>query len=45
MCMVMRGVEKSGSLTSSTCYLGHFDSKENEGAADLRREFLSMVRK
>jgi GTP cyclohydrolase I len=39
MCMVMRGVEKSGASTVSTTFLGNFESDRQ-----IRNEFLSMVR-
>lgn len=38
MCMAMRGVEKSSSTTTTTCYLGAVRTN-----SDLRREFLALV--
>ncbi len=40
MCMVMRGVEKSGASTTTSSYLGAF--KEDRA---LRSEFLAAVNK
>jgi GTP cyclohydrolase I len=40
LCMVMRGVEKSGSSTVSTCYLGEFKTGRH-----LRQEFLAQLKK
>jgi GTP cyclohydrolase IA len=40
MCMVMRGVEKVGSCTATTAYLGSFQE-----SAELRQEFLALVKK
>jgi GTP cyclohydrolase I len=40
LCMVMRGVEKSGSSTVSTCYLGEFKESRH-----LRQEFLAQVKR
>ena len=39
MCMSMRGVEKQGALTSSTCFLGDFATDPQR-----RLEFLVSVR-
>lgn len=38
LCMMMRGVQKQGSSTVSTSYLGCFDD------TTLRREFLDMIK-
>jgi GTP cyclohydrolase I len=40
LCMVMRGVEKSGSSTVSTSYLGEFKTDRH-----LRQEFLAQLKK
>lgn len=40
MCMVMRGVEKVGSCTATTSFLGSF-----KDSAELRQEFLTLVKK
>lgn len=39
LCMVMRGVEKTTSSTTTSCMLGSFKEQ-----ADLRGEFLSLVK-
>jgi GTP cyclohydrolase I len=38
LCMVMRGVEKTGAVTTTSCMLGVLQS-----VAETRREFLDMV--
>ena len=40
MCMVMRGVEKVGSVTCSTSFLGKFETD-----AALRNEFLTLIKR
>lgn len=40
MCMVMRGVEKSGASTVTTTLLGNFETDR-----DTRREYLDLVNK
>jgi GTP cyclohydrolase I len=40
LCMVMRGVEKPGSSTVSTCYLGEFKAGRH-----LQQEFLAHLKK
>jgi GTP cyclohydrolase I len=40
MCMVMRGVEKLGSTTSSATFLGAFKGP-SDAAVSLRAEFFS----
>ena len=40
MCMVMRGVEKTNSLTVSTCYLGSMQENYSQ-----RNEFLTMLKR
>jgi GTP cyclohydrolase I len=38
LCMVMRGVEKTGTTTITSCVLGSFESK-----AEMRNEFMSLL--
>jgi GTP cyclohydrolase I len=40
MCMVMRGVEKAGASTTTSTYLGCFESDRQ-----MRNEFLNMLRR
>ena len=40
MCMVMRGVEKAGATTTTSCMLGAMRKR-----AKTREEFLSLVRR
>lgn len=37
LCMVMRGVEKPGTTTMTSCFLGCFENK-----AEMRNEFISL---
>ncbi|KUJ14068.1 GTP cyclohydrolase I, partial [Mollisia scopiformis] len=39
LCMIMRGVQKTNSSTTTRCMLGSFNHE-----ADLRKEFLSLLR-
>lgn len=43
LCMEMRGIEKKGSVTATSCMLGCFDSMQS--AASLRQEFLRLIGK
>ena len=38
MCMVMRGVEKAGASTTTSTFLGNFESDRQ-----IRNEFMQMV--
>lgn len=40
LCMVMRGVQKSGASTTTSCMLGHFQSTRK-----MREEFLNLIRR